>query len=67
MLLLLLFDNNINKKNIPSNRAAFSQRHFNADLYRNNINIDYETNPRSQSNDISHAKRHYVTNPICGR
>ena len=31
------------------------------------INIGAEITPHSQSNDISHVKRHYVMNPICGR
>ena len=52
---------------MSSNRAAFSQRQFNADLCHKSINIAAETNPRSQSNDISHFKRHYVMKPICGR
>ena len=54
-------------KNISSNRAAFSQSQFNADLCHKSINIAAETNPRSQSNDISHFKGHYVMKPICGR
>ena len=40
---------------------------FNADLYLSSINIATETTPHSQSNDVSHVKRHYVMNPICGR
>ena len=36
-------------------------------LYLTSINIATETTPHSQANDISHVKRHYVMNPICGR
>ena len=42
-------------------------RQFNVDLYKSSINIAAETTPYYQSNDISHVKRHYVMNPICGR
>ena len=42
-------------------------RQFNVDLYKSSINIAGETTPYYQSNDISHVKRHYVMNPICGR
>ena len=40
---------------------------FNADLYLSSIIIATETTPHSQLNDVSHVKRHYVMNPICGR
>ena len=35
-------------------------RQFNADLYNSSINIAAEITPHSQSNDISHFKRHYA-------
>ena len=59
--MLLLFTNNSNNKKYLINSLSFSQRQFNADLYHSSISIAAKTTPRSQSKDISHAKKHYVT------